>query len=55
MTAIVLLFLHHPVLIGASAVVRALWKGARGEVVRFGEDIAAVVFTRLRRLLGMRP
>ncbi len=37
----------------AVAVARAFWEGARREVVRFGEDVAVLVFSRLRRLLRM--
>ncbi len=39
----------------AAAVARAFWEGARREVVRFGEDVAAIVFGLLRRLLRMSP
>ena len=37
------------------AITRALWEGARGEVVRFGADAAALGFAWLRRLLRMPP
>jgi hypothetical protein len=37
------------------AIARALWEGARGEVVRFGADVAVLGFAWLRRLLRMRP
>jgi hypothetical protein len=39
----------------AAAIARAFWEGARREVVRFGEDVAVLVFSRLRRLLRMAP
>jgi hypothetical protein len=39
----------------AVAIARAFWEGARHEVVRFGADVAVVVFSRLRRLLRMAP
>jgi len=55
MTAIVLYLFHHPLLVGVSTVARALWKGARTEVVRFGQDISVLVFARLRRLLRLTP
>jgi hypothetical protein len=38
-----------------AAVARAFWEGARREVVRFGEDVAILVFSGLRRLLRMAP
>lgn len=41
--------------IAVAALVRAFWEGARREVVRFGEDVATLVFARLRRLLRMAP
>jgi hypothetical protein len=36
-----------------AAVVRALWQGARPQVVLFGADAAAALLNRLRRRLGL--
>lgn len=60
MTAIVLYLLHHLraeallVLLtrGVAAIARAFWEGARGEIVQLGEDVSALVFTRLRQRIG---
>ena len=61
MTAIVLYLFHHLpaeallvlLLRAVTAIARAFWEGARVEVARLGEDVSALLFTRLRRRIGL--